>query len=392
MKKVSEIGAIEKRIGEISEVMEGLPVLPGSVLRVHESSLKNWGIKVTPENRKWIYDESRKAYSSEWLDSGAEVNALVGEAAHEAGIGDVNSKLNSIIAIKSANIVGELMQKQERVSIADVGAGAGGTILPVLKSALDSGIRDWNNSILNLIDPSSKRLECAVSAIMGLPIFNLNVRPIQKRDTEALGENIFPESLDLVITNASIHHNSFNFHLDEINNAMKMGAPIISGDWHNSMWESPKRVYWLIALFEKMGDEKGEEEILEFVKKGFFSNDGFKDEVLAKRFRKYFSLAEPSVLTAFGVQKHLRLANAAIMRFWLQVGKKFHGKREKPPIFFLEGHERKSRRIENFVRAGLGTEEEFKYAKFINNRNLGQCAGVMRGHKVKRVERKPMLL
>jgi predicted O-methyltransferase YrrM len=362
---------IERRVREIDDLTSWSPVPLGSILRATSYSYRNWGIGITPENIGWLYGASQEAYSVEWKDTDPSLNALVGKASENAGLGDVNATMNALIggyASASAH------SKNGIISVLDVGAGAGATSMAML-SALGGTIVP--NIKLTLIEPSSSRTKAALDAIRKINTAAANIAVVYNlTETEALRQ-IKPGSIDMAITNAAIHHNSFNFHLGAMSKTLKPNAPLISGDWYDGLSEKPERVYWLLTLLANHSSGHRNAEIEKDVFKRISAGAPLVVPFVEERaaaFRKYFNLDAFSCGLAFAnLSEDERKADAAILKFWFEVGKIFAEKGTKSPIYVVEGHERAWRRETAFAENGFCFDRECmeKYRLVTKKRNKG---------------------
>jgi SAM-dependent methyltransferase len=385
------IQQIEQRIKDINDLTAWSPVPSGSVLRVHAYSYPAWGILLTVDNQLFLYTRSNSDYSVEWKDTDEASNVLVAQGGINAGLSDVNAIMNSFVGQYAAEVAIAAIKENSIFTSIDVGSGTGPSTLAMLESFYEIGGALNPDCNLVLIEPSEKRQEVARDAITNLvqdaqgKDFQTSLTMIPETDVDALSE-MRAECADLVIQNASIHHNAFNRHLLEINRVLKPGAPFISGDWHNSMWETPARTYWLLYLLQDPQNDKIQSEVLEsIVSCPIFRIRHERPEL--REFRKYFSLDEATLKSAFNnLSQSEKQANAGIIKFWLEVGKLFLGKGKRSPIFFLESHERVTKRVEALTNARFVFDAECnsKYKEVLRSKGRGELATVMVAKKQKR--------
>ena len=372
----SKISDIEQLDRDFQGIMEWSPVPPGSLLRVHEYSYGNWGIEVTPENVEWLYEQSRKAYECEWGYTDGSLNLLVAKAAINAGLGDVNAKMNSIVGKYAAQYIIESLR--DGFVMVDIGAGTGPTTVAVLENLIGSVFSVHGRIIL--IEPSEKRLQVAGIQIQKLlsKLPGIDMSLISNTDVEAL-RSFDPSFVDIVISNGTIHHNSFNRHLPEILRVLKPLEPFINGDWYNGMWEKPERVYWLLLLIKNCEDEMLKTRVLNSILMDFLPS-GINEFPELTEFRRMLGLSKKEVSNAFfDCSDSERRADVSIMKFWVEVAKLFTKHEEKSPIFFLESHERVSRRKTNLRGAGFvfNSECRIKYKELLRKRGKGELSAVM---------------
>ena len=371
------------RVKDVEKLTGWSPVPLGSVLRVSEYAYPNWGILADPANLEWLYNESQNAYLVEWQDTDDSLNKLVGHASKKAGLGDVNDRMNQRIGKEAA---GRLVSSNKtEYSIADIGAGTGATSLAVAQS-----IAAYKERILSLdfvlIEPSPSRLAVASEEIRKLArdsIHVINVRCIADTDIGALRKQN-NGSFDIAVANASLHHNSFTKHFAEIARTLRAGAPFVVGDWYDGLSERPARVYWMLALISKKDDDSFIREVLTAVENRETIGVRAKTPELDD-FRGYFSLADAELKSAFmanGMKQ--ALADAGILRFWLEVGKIFAEKKAISPIYMLEGHERVGARRNALKQNRFYFDEDcrVRYKELLKKRK-GELAAVMVAKKAR---------
>jgi len=393
MKLASSVSDIEIRVNDINQLTAWSPVPLGSILRVSDYAYPNWGIRVTDQNRDWLYSASQDAYSVEWKDTDPSLNALVSQASTNAGLGDVNSIMNQKIGDYAYDYVAGFPRNRDKCVIADIGAGAGATSIAIAKALFDSESRKPVSFgpvfEFVLIEPSSSRLAAASNAINRLKDeyripHSLHVRCIASTEIAALRE-YEGSAIDIAVANASIHHNSFTDHLAEISRSLKIGASFIIGDWYDGLSERPARIYWMLALIAKRDDAELVSRVLRSIENREELKMGIKSSEL-KNFRKYFSLTGDELRFAFMANNPKQaLADAGIVRFWLEVGKIFAEKEVKSPIYALEGHERVAARKRSLVNSGFCFDEDSKtkYAELSRKIRKGDLATVMVAKKAR---------
>lgn len=364
---------IEARVRDLAEMTSWSPVPAGSLLRVPAYRYEDWGIRITRDNREWLVREANNAYRVEWAETDQALNALVGKAATAAGIGDVNAIMNARVGRLAAMGIAGIVGKRGCFVAADIGAGAGATSLEVLKELRTSRVRAQGRIIL--IEPSESRCGKAVGVLMpennGLALdvkIGTDIEELRKLDGN---------SVDIAYSNAAIHHNAFNYHLDELRRVLVPGGAFVNGDWHESMWYTPARAYWMLALLRYRDDPEMAAAILD-VPTGRTSLPAFvkDDDPELRQFRDYFNLGNMQILTTFYPLTALqRRANEGIMRFWLAVGREFSAIGQRAPIFFLEAHETIDTREANLRAAGFEQEEGMEVEQ-LRMGSLGELAAV----------------
>ncbi len=378
---LSEIPEIEMLIRDAQEALGWAPVPLGSILRTHAYSYRNWGLVITQDNVEWLRAESRKAFSVEWADSDSSLNALIGEAAEKAGLADTNALMNAKIGEYAAAYAASV--RRDELCVVDIGAGAGGTSVSLIRalSALEPALRP-KRLLLAMIEPSRKRLATAEAAVLeaaaGTPM-EKRLELILEEGTVGKVSSIPNAFADMVVSNAAIHHESFNDHLPQILRILGGGAPFISGDWHETTYENPSRVYWIYYLLQNPFDEDLARGVMDFTL-GKEGPPWLPERKELGGFRSLFKLDLEDVSGAFwGHTESERRAAVGSQRYWVEMGKKFASEGKKCPELLLQCHERVSKRTENLLNAGFVFDDESRrrYCEVIRDRGYGQIAAVM---------------
>jgi len=310
---------------------------------------------------------------------------MIARACERAGLLDTNQLMNERIA----EIAAEYLSGTRRglVTVVDVGAGNGATSVAFLKKLLEQGPKNIRLG-LGLVEPSRSRLEEAEKRISELirgtyleQGTTLELVPGTAERTALLKREARPQNMhaDLVITNAAIHHESFNQHLHAIRSVMMDDmALLVSGDWHESNYEHPARVYWIYYLLQDPHNEERAQAVFDFVREGtVFRLDERKE---LREFCSILSLTEDDLYSAFDNHSESELlADIGSMKYWRELGKEFSDAGKKCPEFLLQCHERVSRRVENLKNAGFVFDNECrqKYSEVLKKRGYGELASVM---------------
>jgi SAM-dependent methyltransferase len=124
-----------------------------------------------------------------------------------------------------------------------------------------------------------------------------------------MGEIFKPESFDLIIANASLHHHADLGRVFRVLHALlESGGVLVVGDWHNSVWFYPGEVLRLLETFN--WPDKGAD---------------------LQRFRSVFITR-----TAPSRSSRLARANQQICEFWRAYARV--RTKEAPRFSLLEGH------------------------------------------------------
>lgn len=258
---------IEKVARDVAAMTEWSPVPSGSILRVPAYSYENWGIRVTPENIRWLSRASADAYMVEWARTDDRLNALVARASEKADLGDVNALMNAQIGKFVAEEIARTSPYKGPFTLVDIGAGTGATSIPAFNELGAMGYRARDSDSLILIEPSAERMDIAVRSLASLPFWKGRERgivPMIGREVEML-THLHDGSVGLAVSNAAIHHNAFNYHLEAIQRVLEPGGTFINGDWNDSISHSPAKAYWMFRILSSLGDEETTGKIFDWI-------------------------------------------------------------------------------------------------------------------------------
>lgn len=235
-----------------------IPVGLRTPLKTPFYGLGNWGIRFGGlEDFYELVDLSELGYREEWDLTTEQGDRDIAKAAEMAGYG--NTRLNP----ENARIISYIINNflEGKVNILDVGAGAGGTSIPIWNALND---KDKDRVYFTLLDPAEKKLETAESKLneLGLRI-GKEYDIINATDLEI--PNVIEEGSQHIVTSvASQHHHGYlTKPFENSHNATKRGGYFVVSDWHNSMWDHPAKVYYMLQQFYWPTKE---EDLKEFVK------------------------------------------------------------------------------------------------------------------------------
>jgi SAM-dependent methyltransferase len=385
-----DINDIERMAKYAMSLFDWSTIPLGHPVREHAYSYEHWGIVKTVGNIDDLYLLSKKEYQLEWAPTDQSLNQLIGIAAKNAGLSDTNRLMNDKIGEYSAEHLKYILETEETAVVIDIGTGAGGSILSLLRCAIDNGI-DVSRLDITLIDPSGKRLEFSEGAINEL----LNERNITKgpriRVIEGSVDVLSEGSVDvlremdtdhahLIIQCAAIHHESFNYHLSEIKRVLKPGMPFISGDWHEGSYATPARVYWIYNMLQDPLDEERVSQVLDFTLDKAPFKPLTESQPGLTEFRKLFSLDDNVLANAFSsYTESERRANVGGMRYWLEVDKILTKEGKSSAEVLIQAHERVAKRVELLKNAGFvfDSESRAKYVEVLRKKGFGELGAVM---------------
>ncbi len=160
-----------------------------------------------------------------------------------------------------------------------------------------------------------------------------NYRVIVGKDLEIPGY-LEPESQNIVTAVATIHHHAYlDMPFRVIYDVLGKGGYFITADWHNSMWESPHRVYDFLKEFDWPGKEKD-----------------------LKNFEKAYLIGKEKPPLLNDAEEKTNEMIRAFWRGWIKVRKRAKEKGEFDPrddIWLLEGHRPHERYIDEMIRTGF---------------------------------------
>lgn len=355
-KMAATIPAIEARLNDVDGLVKSIGVRnAGSLLRISQDAYPNWLMEVNNSTKEFLESNASDAYLVEWQPTDDRLNALVATASKRAGLGDVNANMCERIGALTAD-------GYKPSTIIDLGTGTGHPSFEIYSKLQAEGLRagDYDRIILN--DASEKRLPIAVENIRGMDFWQLSKYSVYGepgQDIDVL--RMLPTaSINVVVSNAAIHHHSDNNHLDTIYTVLAPGGVLRNGDWHEGVWEKPARAYWMFAILreDRLGNRELGSRMLESIREtgAAYTYDSYSERPELKAFRKYFGLQPYDVQTAFSPvhgPKDERLADVGIMNFWRSVDTIFSEAGEVPPIQMFEAHETVYQRTNNLAKAGF---------------------------------------
>ncbi len=211
-----------------------MPLRMGPAARVPYYAYEVWGL--TPLDETKVVD----LYQAEWAMGNQDQLALVTQASEKSGFGNHPERLRQ----KTAEVVAAILKDYPipaELRILDLGAGPGLSALAVY-NALPEQIK--LKTKLLLLDPSEASLQAARKA---LEQQSINFKIIHEVDLN-LGKHIPLNRVDILTGVASVHHHA-RIPFDMYHQVLKPGGYAIFADWHNSIWEHPRRVYDFLQTF-----------------------------------------------------------------------------------------------------------------------------------------------
>ncbi|MBI4021551.1 MAG: methyltransferase domain-containing protein [Candidatus Aenigmarchaeota archaeon] len=297
-----------------------LPFRLGSVLRVPSYAYPAWGLAEGNYHR-----ESEQAYDVEFVEGSPRWMQYVSDASVRAGLGDFPQRLRA----ENARVVASLIQETAGlVTILDVGAGAGHSAREIHR-ALDGNARD--RARYTLLDGARHRLDAAEALLQEEGITDYAIE--LANDTQ-IAERFEEGAFAVATSVAGVHaHAYLEPTFSQVAYVVRPGGFFVTADWHNSMWEHPRRVYQFLMGLE--WDTKKQD------------MDAFR-----RAFPRY--AREPGQTLG-----HDENANEMIRRFWTgwaEVRREAvaaHGFRKADEMYLLEGHRPVERYLQEMEQAGF---------------------------------------
>jgi len=265
MHPISSIDELEKLDDKLSYITSGLSIQPGSLFRIAQQYLPNWGIEVTDRNRAWIEERSLRSYVAEWKYGGEELDAAIDRAVKRAGLAYGNDLLNTLVAEMAVQVMLSMHDERRVFSVCDLGAGAGSTseaLLDRLEKVLGEGVaRDFARHFLKmyLIEPSMKRLGEANAKLENHKLKPKSVELACAPHTHL--ERLNDREFDFLISSAVFHHfPEEETYLQKVWRKVSDGPDeggihsrsgiLLIGDWYHLLCHHPA---YIAPLLEALG-------------------------------------------------------------------------------------------------------------------------------------------
>jgi len=213
-------------------------------------------------------------------------------------------------------------QSIEQLCILDLGAGSGETTIAIIKAVPHL----LEQAQFHLVDPAKGSLEeaCTKLTEAGL-VVGKTLHIHNTKDIEVL-KQLRTETVDVIVANASVHHHAYLEPVFEgISNLLRPEGWIVIGDWFNSMWVSPTRVY---ELLNKLTWQGKKQQLIDFRRNFGYNECEIKETV-----------------------PELEAANQQICHFWINYAKTKAP--STPPYFLLEGHRPQDDYIRGLAEYGV---------------------------------------
>ncbi len=225
-----------------------MPIKLGPMTRVPEYALRKYGIKWDSDYElRRVIDISEADYMAEW-DSGTEEQMkLVSKASERAGFGDKPQMLREA----AAKVVAYLAQRIDgRIVIFDHGSGPGYSAKVIFEHL---GENEKDRVHIILLDPSRDKVFGTAKEVLkklGLKYRKKEGGFSLYADTDLNSlRYVEPGTVDFFVGVASIHHHA-HIPFELYYELLKDGGILVSADWHNSVWEEPRRYLEFLEGFD----------------------------------------------------------------------------------------------------------------------------------------------
>ncbi len=247
LRSVDDIIEFDKALREVTEGLSR-PVRLGSIMRLPETALQNWGVQVDDGNRGELSLLSDRFYLMD-ADEGRE-GRLERDELHwlkKRAIGYQMDSMAEMISRLVKEIALTLDDGQREFRIANVASGAG-----KLCSAIAAALQEEpaTEAILprtefHLVDNHEKN----ALAELNLRGFGAKVVPHAMLDDQFLESG--PKGFDFIVALSHFHRKPFlGSYLAKMHSSLSEGGMLISGDFHSRLCHHPQYVY---ELLDRMG-------------------------------------------------------------------------------------------------------------------------------------------
>ena len=318
----------------------GLPIRPGSICKVRNTSQDNWGVKVTEDNKEWIKERAESFYKKDITEAEEK-----GKSVDLKGlkIQPYSHYIQSGIRI-IGKIVKEVVRKLEKkkrkdslIKTAVIGGRSGTLAVPIVFEINDLDDKLVERTQFYIVEPSQSRLEIAERT---LPMYGIE----EIRKTKAGGFSLEHKTdeqflstqkdneVDIMISFFHCHNKPFSDHVPEMKRVLKKNGTLILLDNYSPMWQNPVFVHELLREI------------------------GAGDKILAD-FKAYFNV---NCKNRPALEKVEAEALKDHKDYWMKVVREIRegGYETEKPIFFLKAHSTVAQRLERLHDSGFSTETE----------------------------------
>ncbi len=338
--RIEELQELDRRI---SDICAGLPIVPGSLSRLHHEFYPSYGIHLPEELEDELEAYSLKEFEGEWTETDIEMNRCIERAIKNANIASGNIDLNGLVGRLFREVLTRLYDSKKMISVTDFGAGGGDTteaILDALGEDPENGPKIAEKCYFKLVEPSYSRLDEAKEKLDRNPIssdvYHGKTRPrfILKNYTmhEYLAGDAKKGDVDVIVSSAMMHHMSYPNYLRELYELLSDDGVMIIGDWHNNLLRHPANLASIIREIHP-------------------------DKYAAEAFEMLFNIKADD---ASGIERRLpkedKKANDDFKRFAIAQGHEMRMLGDCPKVSFLEALNTMDVFVRELENAGFETD------------------------------------
>jgi SAM-dependent methyltransferase len=234
----------------VGSVTAGLPkpIRLGSLLRLAETSLPHWGIKVTDKNRKELRKMADALYTKDDKETYT-VQTTQRDQLHAFKMQLQSQQLNrmkEIAALQAANLLRAMKQKNG-FNLCHLATGAADVVIliaGILRSEL-GGEDLLKKTVFHIVDYPD-RIALADRNLRELDV-NTKMYAQPESFLNSIRDAPVP-SFDLVISISQLHRKPFlSDYLESISSIMKDSGVFIAADWHSPLTLYPFQVHSLLG-------------------------------------------------------------------------------------------------------------------------------------------------
>lgn len=311
----------------------GIPIVIGSLSRIVEHALPNWGVNVAESELTAIRQSAETSYLNEWGDGRPNPPSqwirAIKDASHSSGLVGVDHGLNTTIGefVKLVILTMNEVAKRDEYRLIDLGCGDGETSASVMHALFFDNLHEQVE--LRLSDAST---DCRHRAEKSLESF-FTGRKHKLISSGGMERDVLLSldegSVDIIVSNAVFHHFTDDSYIKRMLRVLRPGGVVIAGDYHTTTWHHPATVAYFL---EQLGANPGA--LHDF--RTFFKTGSIRDI--------------NSKLTKEEIQ-----ANKEMVAFWRELSTLIITRGLAPsPVF--EAHESSQQRLDKFKINGLETD------------------------------------
>lgn len=271
--RLEEILELDRQLQEVTASYPK-PIRLGSILRLSEASLANWGVEVNRNNRYDLAALANAQYLHDDTEDGPDSTERNALRAFRKELGrNTLGEITNYISRVAREFLHARDDGKRRFAICDLAAGSSG-----LCTAVAASLRadPESEAILprvtfHIVDYTEKLL----LAERNLQPFGAGIMPYSTTDEKFLHEHIMDrkDGFDLVLLSCHSHRKPFiSDYLATVHKVVKPKGVFISGDWHSPLTSYPGLVYDLLV---ELGVDKARLAVFEDLLGPFMLDRGY---------------------------------------------------------------------------------------------------------------------